>query len=467
MTMKSAADLPPDCKAVQACATAGAGAAAQCPALLVAAPGSGQGKTTTVAALARLHARQGRRVQVFKCGPDFIDPGWHQLASGRPVYNLDLWMCGEQDVRLRLHRAAQTADLILIEGVMGLFDGQPSAADLALLLDVPVMAVIDASKMAETFGAVAHGLQHWRAGLRWAGVLANRVGSERHAHILAQAVPEKFLGAVQRNSSLGVAERHLGLIAAQEVDDALRKLDAAADALALTPLGQMDAAALQQWNTVFADAPVAPTAPVAPLLAGQTIAVARDAAFQFIYAANIDTLEQLGARIRYFSPLADAALPACDAVWLPGGYPELHAATLAGNKGMAASIRAHVQAGKPVWAEGGGMLPLLDALHERDGVVYPMWGIWPGQARMQPRLAGLGLQQLALPGGGAEPLRGHAFHFSVCDTDVAVAARTSRPGQAVRADAGEALYAQGSVSASYFHPWFASSPAAAARLFGA
>ena len=284
-------------------------------------------------------------------------------------------MCGEQDVRLRLHRAAQTADLILIEGVMGLFDGQPSAADLALLLDVPVMAVIDASKMAETLGAVAHGLQHWRAGLRWAGVLANRVGSERHAHMLAQAVPEKFLGAVQRNSSLGVAERHLGLIVAQEVDDALRKLDTAADALALTPLGQMDAAALQQWNTVFADAPVAPTAPVAPLLAGQTIAVARDAAFQFIYAANIDTLEQLGARIRYFSPLADAALPACDAVWLPGGYPELHAATLAGNKGMAASIRAHVQAGKPVWAEGGGMLPLLDALHERDGVVYPMWGI--------------------------------------------------------------------------------------------
>lgn len=434
-----------------------------CPALLVAAPASGQGKTTVVSALARLHTRRGLRVQVFKCGPDFLDPGWHQLASGRAVHNLDLWMVGQQGVRHLLHQAAQISDLILIEGVMGLFDGQPSTADLAGLLKLPVMAVIDASKMAETFGAVAHGLQHWQSGLRWAGVLANRVGSPRHAQMLMQAVPENFLGTLPRGGHFSLPERHLGLTAAQEMDDALQRLDAAADALEATPLGQMDAAALQRWRTVF---PAVPTAPVPPLLEGQTIAVARDAAFQFIYAANIEVLQQLGACISYFSPLADAALPACDAVWLPGGYPELHAATLAANRLLAISLHAHVQAGKPVWAEGGGMLPLFETFIARDGAQHAMWGIWPGRAQMQSRLAGLGLQQLLLPGTVREPLRGHAFHCSVCDTAVAAVARSSRPGQPGRVDAGEALYRQGSVSASYFHPWFASSPVATASLFG-
>lgn len=448
---------------------------AACPALLVAAPASGQGKTTIVSALARLHARQGRRVQVFKCGPDFLDPGWHQLASGRPVYNLDGWMCGEQDVCQRLHQAAQMADLILIEGVMGLFDGQYSAADMAMLLGVPVMVVIDASKMAETFGAVAYGLQHWRPGLRWAGVLANRVGSDRHAQMLQQALQQPasahFLGAVPRRSGFSLPERHLGLMAAQEMDDALHRLDAVADALAQTPLGQMDAHALQQWHTEFAAPPAA--AAVAPLLAGRTIAVARDAAFQFIYAANLDTLRQLGAQLCFFSPLLDAALPACDALWLPGGYPELHLPQLAGNRSMADSVCAHVRAGKPVWAEGGGMLALLDTLYAQNGTAHTMWGVVPGSGHMQGKLAGLGLQQLVLP--GADPLRGHTFHFSVCQTAAQVLTRTHRPGQpvaadrhaAVEVDTGEALYGQGSVRFSYFHPWFASSPVAVARLFGA
>ncbi|MDP2769516.1 MAG: cobyrinic acid a,c-diamide synthase, partial [Giesbergeria sp.] len=148
---------------------------ASCPALLIAAPASGQGKTTVVAALARLHARQGRRVRVFKCGPDFLDPHWHQLASGAPVHSLDLWINGAEDCAARLHAAALEADLILIEGVMGLFDGEPSAADLARHFGVPVLAVVDASAMAGTFGALAHGLRHYQADLPWAGVLANRV----------------------------------------------------------------------------------------------------------------------------------------------------------------------------------------------------------------------------------------------------------------------------------------------------
>ena len=432
-----------------------------CPAILVAAPASGQGKTTIVSALARLHARQGRRVRVFKCGPDFLDPFWHQLASGHPVYQIDLWMTGEADVRARLHAAAQESDLIIVEGVMGLFDGDPSAADLAQRFGLPVLAVIDASSMAGTFGALAFGLQHYRPGLPWAGALANRVASEGHGRMLEQGVaPGHWMGALLRNPALALPERHLGLTVATELEDALQRLDAAADALASTPLGRMDDAALQRWAVDFAAPEPLPAVPRS--LAGRRIAVARDAAFCFIYQANLDTLRALGAELVCFSPLNDAALPDCDALWLPGGYPELHAQRLGANAGLIESLRAHVAAGKPVWAECGGMMALFDAIVDMDGVAHPMWGLLPGSVTMQKRLAALGPQQLELASG---TLRGHTFHYSTAATVVAESARTARPGQAPTPDKGEAVYRQGSVRASYFHPWFPSSPEAAASLF--
>ena len=451
---------------------------ARCPALLVAAPASGQGKTTVTAALARLHARRGLQVRVFKCGPDFLDPHWHQLASGAPVHQLDLWMTGEADCARRLHAAAQEADLILIEGVMGLFDGDPSAADLAQRFDVPVLAVVDASAMAGTFGALAFGLQHYRPGLPWAGVLANRVGSARHADMLQAGLrePQDWLGAlmpVTLKADVGVdvgaaraagallPERHLGLVAAHELLDSQQRLDAAADALAATPLGQMTAQDLQRWAVDF-PAP-AHTAAVPALLAGRTVAVARDAAFCFIYAANVQCLTQMGARVVFFSPLHDAALPQCDAVWLPGGYPELHAAQIAANTGMQASLRAHVGAGKPLWAECGGMMALMESIALADGSTAPLWGLLPGQVTMQKRLAALGPQQLAVAG---HTLRGHTFHYSTCDSSATVVARTARPGEVPVPDAGEALYQQGSIHASYFHAWFPSSPEAVAHLMG-
>ena len=447
---------------------------ARCPALLVAAPASGQGKTTVTAALARLHARRGLQVRVFKCGPDFLDPHWHQLASGAPVHQLDLWMTGEADCARRLHAAAQEADLILIEGVMGLFDGDPSAADLAQRFDVPVLAVVDASAMAGTFGALAFGLQHYRPGLPWAGVLANRVGSARHADMLQAGLrePQDWLGAlmpVTLKADVGAAraagallpERHLGLVAAHELLDSQQRLDAAADALAATPLGQMTAQDLQRWAVDF-PAP-AHTAAVPALLAGRTVAVARDAAFCFIYAANVQCLTHMGARVVFFSPLHDAALPQCDAVWLPGGYPELHAAQIAANTGMQASLRAHVGAGKPLWAECGGMMALMESIALADGSTAPLWGLLPGQVTMQKRLAALGPQQLAVAG---HTLRGHTFHYSTCDSSATVVARTARPGEVPVPDAGEALYQQGSIHASYFHAWFPSSPEAVAHLMG-
>ena len=455
-----------------------ASASARCPALLIAAPASGQGKTTVTAALARLHARRGLQVRVFKCGPDFLDPHWHQLASGAPVHQLDLWMTGEADCARRLHAAAQEADLILIEGVMGLFDGDPSAADLAQRFDVPVLAVVDASAMAGTFGALAFGLQHYRPGLPWAGVLANRVGSARHADMLQAGLrePQDWLGAlmpVTLKADVGVdvgaaraagallPERHLGLVAAHELLDSQQRLDAAADALAATPLGQMTAQDLQRWAVDF-PAP-AHTAAVPALLAGRTVAVARDAAFCFIYAANVQCLTHMGARVVFFSPLHDAALPQCDAVWLPGGYPELHAAQIAANTGMQASLRAHVGAGKPLWAECGGMMALMESIALADGSTAPLWGLLPGQVTMQKRLAALGPQQLAVAG---HTLRGHTFHYSTCDSSATVVARTARPGEVPVPDAGEALYQQGSIHASYFHAWFPSSPEAVAHLMG-
>ncbi|AYQ30624.1 MULTISPECIES: cobyrinate a,c-diamide synthase [unclassified Polaromonas] len=435
----------------------------RCPAILIAAPASGQGKTTVACALARLHARQGRRVRVFKCGPDFLDPCWHALASGAPVYQMDLWMTGQADCSARLHAAAQEADLIIVEGVMGLFDGEPSAADLAQRFGLPVLAVVDASAMVATFGALAFGLQHYRPDMPWAGVLANRVANARHAGMLqASVAPGQWLGAVLRNAAMSLPKRHLGLTVAGEVTDAMERLDAAADALADTPLGQMSLDDLQRWAVDFA-APEA-SAPLAPALQGKTIAIARDAAFCFIYEANLDTLRALGAGLVFFSPLADAAVPRCDALWIPGGYPELHAETIASNTAMRDSLAAHIAAGKPVWAECGGMMALFDTLVTLDGQRHAQWGVLPGEVTMQKLLAGLGPQQLPLAGG---TVRGHTFHYSTTATPLQPVARTSRPGTAPAPDVGEAVWQQRAVRASYFHAWFPSCPEAVAELFTA
>jgi cobyrinic acid a,c-diamide synthase len=435
-----------------------------CAAVLVAAPASGQGKTTVTAALARLHARRGHRVRVFKCGPDFLDPHWLELASGAPVHSLDLWMTGEADCVARLHAAAGEADLILVEGVMGLFDGTPSAADLAQRFDLPVLAVVDASAMAGTFGALAFGLQHYRPGLRWAGVFANRVAGERHARMLQDGLrePADWLGALPREPALALPERHLGLVAAGELPDAMQRLDQAADLLAATPLGALDVEALARWSVRF-DAPSAPP-DIVRALEGRTIAIARDAAFSFIYPANLHALRDLGARLAFFSPLAGDDLPPCDALWLPGGYPELHGPQLSAQAGLRETLARHVAAGKPVWAECGGMMALFDQLVTVEGESWPMWGLLPGSVTVQKRLAALGPQSMALAGGA---LRGHTFHFSRCETPLVAQQRGRKPDDAGEAGTGEPLYRHGPIAASYFHAYFPSCPDAAAALLGA
>lgn len=423
-----------------------------CPALFISAPASHQGKTTLSAGLARYHRQQGRTVRVFKTGPDFLDPYVLEQASGHTVYALDLWMNGEDDCRQRLYQAAAEADLILIEGSMGLFDGTPSSADLAQLFGVPVAAIIDAAGMAQTFAAVAHGLASFRPGLPFYGVLANQVASSRHAEMLTAALPASlnYLGAVMRQQDMGLPERHLGLVQAQEVDDLEARLERAAAQLATTCLADLPPAVAFQPAT-------APSLP--RLLDGLRIAIARDTAFSFIYPANIQTLQALGAELHYFSPLADDALPDCDAVWLPGGYPELHLAALAGAQHSRASLHAHVAAGKPLYAECGGMLYLLDSLTDKQGQSGQMLGLLPGHARLNSRLSALGLQQLQLDGA---VLRGHTFHYSSLDTPITPLTHASR---ATGSGQGEPVYRHGSLLASYLHLYFPSNPAACARLF--
>jgi cobyrinic acid a,c-diamide synthase len=424
-----------------------------CPALFLTACSSGQGKTTVVAALARHHRRLGRRVRVFKTGPDFLDPMILARASGAEVGPLDLWMVGEALCRRKLYAAAGEADLILVEGAMGLFDGSPSGADLAETFGLPVAALIDARGMGQTFGALALGLASYRPSLRFAGIAANQVGSARHAEMIAAGLPEsvRYLGAIPRLTEAALPSRHLGLVQASEIADLDGRLDAAADRLTGLALAELP-------EPVAFAPPESEPEPLQPRLAGCRIAVARDAAFSFLYADNLRLLEAMGAELHFFSPLADPDIGA-DAVYLPGGYPELHLQTLAANTGMKRALRAHVDAGRPLYAECGGMLYLLDHLTDKTGQGADLAGLLPGRGQMQARLAGLGMQALDTPLGR---LRGHSFHHSTMETPIAPVAfsqrqRDGRPG--------EPVYRLGSLQASYLHLYFPSAPRAAAALF--
>ncbi|MHB8535145.1 MAG: cobyrinate a,c-diamide synthase [Sulfuricaulis sp.] len=426
--------------------------ARRCPALLVSAPASGAGKTTVTAAMARLYRNHGQRVRVFKTGPDFLDPMILERASGNPVYQLDLWMGGAAHCRQLLFEAAGEADLILVEGVMGLFDGRPSSADLAQQFNIPVLAVIDAGAMAQTFGAVSHGLAAYRHGLPFAGVFANRVGGAAHADMLVESLPPgiRLLGALPRNEGLTLPDRHLGLVQAVEIEDLEQRLERAVEMLEHT--GDF----LMPQPVTFA--PEEHTKPP-HRLRGTRIACAHDRAFSFIYRSNLDLLEAMGAEIVFFSPLEDKTLPDADGLWLPGGYPELHLEQLAANRPMHQAIRAHHAQGKPIVAECGGMLYLLESLTDAQGRSAPMAGVLPGNATMQTRLANLGLQEIRLPEG---TLRGHTFHHSRMETTLAPLAQATDARVSGR---GEPAYRVGRLHASYLHSYFPSNPETTARLF--
>ena len=420
--------------------------------LMISGIASGQGKTTVTAAIARRLVRNGLRVRVFKTGPDYLDPMILQRACGGEVHALDLWMVGLDACKRLLAEAAEEADAVLIEGVMGLYDGDPSSADLARAFGVPVVAVIDAGKMARTVGAVVLGLQQYGQ-VRLAGVVLNRIASDNHRNQIVQGLRDIPVLATLSKQTESLPERHLGLVQPDEIAHVEQRLDRLADAIALD---------MSAWDAIVPVEVVADglPEPTAQPLAGRRIAVARDAAFAFAYHANLACLRALGAELVFFAPLADEPVPAdADGVYIPGGYPELHGATLSSAARWRQSMRdAHARK-VPILAECGGMMAITESITDADGRTWLMPGLLPGRVAMQPKVAGLGMQSLATEDG---ELRGHAFHYSTLETDLLPVGETIRRSNGA---VGEAVYRHGSLTATYLHAYFASCPAATARLF--
>lgn len=430
---------------------------AQCPALFLAAPASGQGKTTITAALARYFSNQGFRVKVFKTGPDYLDPQILAQASRNSVEQLDIWMAGDDACQQALYQAALAHDLILVEGVMGMYDGTPSSADLAERFNLPIAIVMDVKGMAQTAAAVATGLSNFRSGLQFSGLIANNCSTERHAELIRDALPADLplLARLAKDETVTLPERHLGLVQADEVKDQLeQRFEAACPWLeqGAEPQGLLQLPPMVTFSS-------AEEIEVKPLLTGLRIGVAHDAAFSFIYSANTQLLEAMGASLEYFSPLRDQAIPAVDAIWLPGGYPELHAEALAANQSICLAIQDFHRSDKPILAECGGLLYSLQTLTDLDGQQSTMLGLLDGHGAMRGKRGCQGMQTALLPEG---PVRGHAHHRSRSED-------TPQPisyGQRQRHPApGEAIFRSKGLTASYLHLYFPSNPDAVAAIF--
>jgi cobyrinic acid a,c-diamide synthase len=444
-------------------------------AVVVAGTHSGCGKTTaSLALMAALRAR-GLCVQAFKVGPDFIDPGHHAAITGRASDNLDGWMCGRSEVEDIFARASAGADVAVVEGVMGLFDGfsgrteAGSTAEIAKWLGLPVLLVIDARSMARSAAAVALGFASLDPTLKLAGLVLNRVGSDNHKEILAEALagvpglpPAWFL---PRSDDLALPSRHLGLVTAGE--HALGPADVNRLATWLTTAVDCDAllASLPESGLACpADPP-----PVAPVV---RLGLARDAAFCFYYPENLRRLAAAGAELVSFSPMADRHLPPhLDGLYLGGGYPEVHALALANNASLRKDVRRFVASGRPVLAECGGFMYLMEGIVNAHGQLCPMVGAFPFRARLCERFAALGYRQLTLAadtflGPAGTMARGHEFHYSVIDGQAPAGElyeladrRGPRPGL----DG----YRAGNTLASYVHLHFGSNPDLAPRFVAA
>lgn len=426
------------------------------PGFIVSAPASGTGKTTVTLGLARAFARAGLAVQPFKSGPDYIDPAFHTAAAGRVSVNLDSWAMAQGVIEGLIGRAAG-ADLVIAEGSMGLFDGvvrkgatgNGASADLAALTGWPVILVLDVSGQAQSAAAVARGFAAMRPGVRIAGVILNRVASPRHEALVRAGMAEAgiaVLGALPRREALVLPERHLGLVQAEETAGLEAMLEAAADFIA----AHLDLEAIR----ALAGGQVAagPATRVTP--PGQRIALARDAAFSFVYPHLLDGWRAAGAEILPFSPLGDQAPDAsADVVWMPGGYPELHAGRLASAASYLAGLRAFA-ATRPVHGECGGYMALGTALIDKTGARHEMAGLMGLVTSYEKRRMHLGYRlatlSTAIPGHRAgSRLRGHEFHYSTIldQPDAPLAAVADANGDAVP----ETGSRRGLVSGTYFH----------------
>jgi cobyrinic acid a,c-diamide synthase len=439
--------------------------------IVIAGTHSGVGKTTVATGIMAALHRRGLRVQGFKVGPDFIDPTFHEAATGRPSHNLDGWMLSRETNLDLFSRAGADADVAVIEGVMGLFDGKTSpslsgtTAEMAIWLDAAVVLVVDAAAMAGSVAAVVHGFDTLVPELQLSAVVCNKVASAKHYGYLRDAITARcrpaLLGYLPRDAGFSIPERHLGLHLAHEAltEDRLARLAAWVEShLDLDRLEGLPCHAL----SVRPNLPETQPAAAASRPARTRIGIARDAAFCFYYHDNLELLRAHGAELVEFSPLADRALPpGLDGIYLGGGYPELHAEALSANDSMRTAIAEFVASDAPVYAECGGFMYLTEAIVDAEGRSWPMAGIFPTQARMQKRLAKLGYVEVenCEPDGWLAPgecARGHEFRYSVIDPMPETIGRVYK-------DPAEG-YRVRSVVGSYVHLHFLSCPSFAERF---
>jgi cobyrinic acid a,c-diamide synthase len=425
--------------------------------IVVAAPASRSGKTVITSGLIRALVRQGVRVAPLKVGPDYIDPAFLAAAAGRPCRNLDLWAMRPETAARIVADAGLEAELIVVEGVMGLFDGAAieagSTADLAASNGWPVILVADVRGQGASVAALADGFRRHRHDVTVAGVILNRVGSERHEAILRRAlgrVGMPVLGAVPAQAALALPERHLGLVQAGERADLDRFLDGAADVMArhLDLGGLRDLARPARAGDASGDDGIAPL--------GQRIAVARDTAFAFSYPAMLDGWRRAGAEMAFFSPLADEAPAAdADAVFLPGGYPELHGGRLAANAIFLGGLRAAAGRGAAIYGECGGYMVLGRGLTDADGHDHALAGLLPLESSFAVRQLHLGYRQARLEtacmlGGRGQRFRGHEFHYATITSEGEGQALFSCRDSAGR-ELGRAGRRHGGVCGSFIH----------------
>ena len=376
-------------------------------AIVIAAPHSGSGKTLITLGLIRALKNRGIKVASAKVGPDYIDGRFHEAASGRPCINLDYWAMGADACRERLAMLSRETELVIIEGVMGMFDGpdgaKGSTADLAEALGLPIILVIDAAKQAQSIGAVIHGFSTYHLDLSIAGVILNRVASDRHARMLSDSIDSKILGIMRQNDSLIWPSRHLGLIQAQENQQLESFIESAASGVSReTFLDKINESATSFQNSISESQNLLP-----PL--AQKIAIASDIAFAFAYPHILNDWRKQGAELSFFSPLNNE-IPKGDAIFLPGGYPELHAAKLANNLSFLEALRQHEGL---IYGECGGYMVLGDAIIDADGKSHAMAGLLPVTTSFAARKLQLGYRQLKpLNGPWTGMLRGHEFHYS-------------------------------------------------------
>ena len=448
------------------------------PRVVIAATASGAGKTTATVALMGAMRARGLKLAAFKCGPDYLDPTYHERAAGVRSHNLDSWMMDRDAVVATFARASAGADIAVIEGMMGLFDSatptgdEGSTAQIAKWLEAPVILVTDASGVARTIAAVAAGFARFDPAVRIAGMICNRVGSRGHLELLRAARPEvPIVGGFPASSDLAFPERHLGLLMADESSVPQRLIDGwnrlAADWLDLDAIVEIarSAPALEAGRAFSASK---------INLASQSqsrIGIAYDAAFHFYYEDNLSRLRALGAQLVNFSPIRDRELPEIDGLYFGGGYPEAFARELSSNGAMLAGIGGFAARGGVIYAECGGLMYLADAIRTLDGALWPMAAIIPGVAVMSDRLQALGYVEVetradSILGPAQTRFRGHQFRYSTLE-DAGDGDRIERIYDVAPRWGGAPFaegYRIGNVVASYVHAHWASNPAIAEAL---